>query len=539
MDYIITAVVFVLIFSLLILVHELGHFLMAKRAGIKVEEFGFGLPPRIFGKKVGETIYSINLIPFGGFVRMLGEDSRDPKSLKNKRSFIAQSPRKRILVVIAGVVMNFLLAWVLLTAGFTIGMQPLLSPDDIVPAIDRGLISIESGLKVKSVVEESKAMSSGLEEGDVLAYIDGKIASAESMQLFMEGTAKQVVVFRGNEEFSIDLPQQYIGEGQEFGVEFFDFSPFPRLRVNELNEDSLAFRSGVRPGDFLIKINGKQIFSFEDYEKAVIAGGELKLIVLRPADFKYHQVSLDLNLSEGVMISGVMRDSAAFESGLQKGDLIISVNGEDVKNPEVLIGVLSESQGQIELQIDRDGSKQIVNLTPENGKIGVFLSELKNYSNIPEVELYNTDLVSYVKEIKDIKYPFHVALYKSVEEGYRLSKFTAVMFLDFIGGLVSTGDVPDTVAGPVGIAQLTHVFVQDGLVPVLRFIALLSLSLGVINILPLPALDGGRLFFILIEVLVGHRVNQKWESYIHAIGYALLLLLILVVTFSDILRIVS
>ncbi len=88
MDILITIIVFILIFSVLVLVHEFGHFIMAKRAGIKVEEFGFGLPPRIWGKKKGETLYSINWIPFGGFVRMFGEDSKDGSMLSKKRSFI-------------------------------------------------------------------------------------------------------------------------------------------------------------------------------------------------------------------------------------------------------------------------------------------------------------------------------------------------------------------------------------------------------------------------------------------------------------------
>src|SRR3989338_7634716 len=106
-------VVLILIFSVLVLIHELGHFVMAKRAGVKVEEFGFGLPPRIWGKKKGETIYSINLIPFGGFVRMLGEDSGDPDSAKNKRSLVNQSVWVQTKIVCAGVFMNLLLSFVL------------------------------------------------------------------------------------------------------------------------------------------------------------------------------------------------------------------------------------------------------------------------------------------------------------------------------------------------------------------------------------------------------------------------------------------
>ena len=103
----------------------------------------------------------------------------------------------------------------------------------------------------------------------------------------------------------------------------------------------------------------------------------------------------------------------------------------------------------------------------------------------------------------------------------------------------ATAITDDSVAGPVGIAQMTHTFVQEGFIPLIRFVAILSLSLAVINILPFPALDGGRLLFLIIEMITGRRVNQKWEAYVHAFGYLLILLLLLVVTYSDILRLFS
>src|SRR3972149_3665862 len=101
--------IFIIILSVLVLIHEFGHFVMAKRAGIGVEEFGFGLPPRIWGKKIGETIYSLNWLPFGGFVKLVGEDSTD-KRREDKNSFYAKSITQRLVVVVAGVFMNFVLA---------------------------------------------------------------------------------------------------------------------------------------------------------------------------------------------------------------------------------------------------------------------------------------------------------------------------------------------------------------------------------------------------------------------------------------------
>src|SRR3989344_3884685 len=105
-------IIFILILSILVLIHELGHFIMAKRSGIGVEEFGFGLPPRIWGRKVGETIYSLNWLPFGGFVKLVGEDSTDEKRTQ-KNSFYTKHIRQRAMVVVAGVFMNLILAVVI------------------------------------------------------------------------------------------------------------------------------------------------------------------------------------------------------------------------------------------------------------------------------------------------------------------------------------------------------------------------------------------------------------------------------------------
>src|SRR3989344_4100948 len=107
-----SVLIFIVTLLILVLIHELGHFLTAKKFGIKVEEFGFGIPPRAWGKKVGETLISINWLPFGGFVRLYGEDEVDQKALQNPRSFAAQKVWKRIVVVFAGVFMNLILAWV-------------------------------------------------------------------------------------------------------------------------------------------------------------------------------------------------------------------------------------------------------------------------------------------------------------------------------------------------------------------------------------------------------------------------------------------
>ena len=127
MDLILSGIAFLIIFSVIVLIHEFGHFYAARKSGIKVEEFGIGLPPRIWGKKIKGVIYSVNWIPFGGFVKLFGEDYSDPKLLKSKDSFVAKPLRNRMAVVLAGVFMNLVLAIGLLFIGFTFGIQPLIT----------------------------------------------------------------------------------------------------------------------------------------------------------------------------------------------------------------------------------------------------------------------------------------------------------------------------------------------------------------------------------------------------------------------------
>jgi regulator of sigma E protease len=122
-------------------------------------------------------------------------------------------------------------------------------------------------------------------------------------------------------------------------------------------------------------------------------------------------------------------------------------------------------------------------------------------------------------------------------ETYRMAKMTGVLFVDFLKQFFGTGELPPTVSGPVGIAQMTGAFAREGFIPLIRFIAILSISLAVLNIFPFPALDGGKLIFLVIEFFAGRKVSPKWENYIHMVGYFLIILLVLAITYKDILRV--
>jgi regulator of sigma E protease len=541
MNILLTIVVFIIIFSLLILIHELGHFVMARRAGIQVEEFGFGLPPRIWGKKKGDTIYSINWIPFGGFVRMLGEDATDESMLRKKKSFIAQPIRSRIKVIVAGVVMNFLLAWFLLTVGFTAGMQPLLTPEDVLPAVDDGIIELVEGVKVKSVSEGGFASFLGFKVDDVIVHFNDQVLDENSVLSFSDDPVGIYKVMRDGKIFTYEILQEQIdayGEDFDLGLTFYDYAPFPRVRVFDVDANGKTYESGIREGDYIISVNGRQVFSVSEFEQLIRGQEYLEYEIYRNGSLE--EVIVELENPRKVIVSSVVPSSPAEEAGLLVGDIIVSVNGNEMFDSLDLIEFVAE-QGDKNMvyAIERGGERLFYEIEPIDGKIGVYLSELMSYGDEQELSLYNVSLISSVTLINEQKYPFYVSIYKSFNESIRLSKLTATMFVGFVRDLVTVGEVPSSVTGPVGIAQLTHTFVNEGFIPLLRFVAILSLSLAVINILPFPALDGGRLLFIIIELIVGRRVNQKWESYIHALGYALIILLILAVTYSDISRLIN
>ena len=374
---IVTVIVFIVILSVLVLVHEFGHFLVAKKLGIKVEEFGFGLPPRAFSIKKGETIYSINWLPVGGFVKLYGEDEAGSgkinlpvSSVKNKvskykiqntkykiqntdvnRAFFARPAWQRGVVSIAGVVMNFLLAVVIISYLFSAVGVPVI----------------------------------------------------------------------GNK----------------------------------------------------------------------------------------------------VVISDVAKNTPASVSGLKSGDVVVSIDKTKVNSPDQLISIAKKNLGEkVTLEINRKGKNESIELTPRKnypsneGPMGVTISQ----------------------DVNVVKYPWYQAPFLGTKEALSESWLIVSGIAMVLYQLVFFGVSPQGVAGPVGIAELTGQFVQIGPNAVLSFVSLLSLNLAILNILPFPALDGGRLFFIVIEVVFRKKVNQKFESYAHAIGMAILLALIALITIHDLFR---
>jgi len=346
---IITIVAFLGILALLIITHELGHFATAKSFGIKVEEFGLGFPPRLIGVRRGETLYSLNAIPLGGFTKMAGEeDPTVPRSLASKGC------GTRLIVLSAGSIMNALLPILLFSIAFMV-------PHDLV---------------IEPVV------------------------------------------------------------------------------VKEVALDSPAASAGIEAGDTLLGVNGKLVNNFSEFQR-----------------YTY------LNLGKEITILVEHSDSTT----------------EEVQ----LIPRWKPPEGQ--------------------GAIGV-----------ENISLSNPTIVRQ-----------HEPFWKAIPLGASECIETFVLFKNEILKWI-IGAASPQVTGPVGIAQMTGEVAKAGISPLLEFAGFISINLAIINILPLPALDGGRIVFVLFEwVRRGKRVSPKTEGLVHLIGFAMLMALIVVVTQQDIIRIIS
>ncbi len=348
--------------TVLVLIHELGHFLVAKKFGIKVEEFGLGFPPRVWGKRIGETLYSINALPIGGFVKLYGEDEAGGGRIGSgkavtkdlHRAFFSRPIYQRLLVVVAGVVMNFLLAIVIITYLFT-------------------------------------------------------------------------------------------AEG--------------------------------------VPVQGSR-----------------------------------------VTISEVVKGSPAEISGFQKGDLVVKIGNTEIKDTQALISETRKHLGEkLQISIRRGSDLKIIEVTPRKnfpsnqGPMGVAITQ-----NV----IFN-------------KHPFPQSLYYGTRQALEDSWQVVVGFKIVVVDIATRLTVPQGVAGPIGMAQLTGEFVRVGPTAVLSLVYMLSLSLAVLNILPIPALDGGRFFFIMVEAVTRRKVNPRFEAYAHIVGLVLLLSFLALVSYKDVLRILS
>ena len=361
----------VIVLAILILVHEFGHFIVAKKSGIRVDEFGLGLPPRAWGKKFGETLYSLNWIPFGGFVKIFGEDpsEADVNTQDKERSFHYKPKYIQAAVIVAGVVFNYVFAILLMWFGFMGGMPGFVEDFPDAQVRDERVI-------IAYVLPESQAAEAELDLGATIVSLE---AGGESVVVDEGSDVPDFVAAHQDEEITFNLSK---------GDRLFERSATPAL---------------------------------VEYENP------------------------------------------------QTGEV----------SERVAVGI-------------------------ELGEVGT------------------------------VSLPPHKAFVTGFKVTWNLTKLTTIGLYDLIADAVRGEGSLDGVSGPVGIATAVDDASKEGFGSLLYFVAIISVSLAVLNLVPFPALDGGRLLFIIIESITGKPIKREVANTVNAIGFILIIALMIFITYHDI-----
>jgi regulator of sigma E protease len=408
----------------------LGHFIAAKRAGVKVEEFGIGIPPRLFGIKRGETTYSVNAIPIGAFVKAAGEnDPTVPRSLAGK------GPWTRLGIYAAGPLVNIILAFVLLSTFL---------------ALPVSFIS-GNGLMVHSVAANSSAEEAGIEPGDIILEVEGQ-------------------------------PVHRWGDMQNI--------------INSVEEGTEV--------TLLLQRSGQEIQT-----------------TLKPRfDPELQRRIIGVLLCSNT-VTQVQEGSPVYEAGIRAGDTILSINEQAVYNDESMSSVLrSVAEGEkINVVLLRGGNVTAASL------INV------DYETLPGAELQWVDGTHIEQE--------RLPVWRAVYSGARYIIYMPVLIIEAIPLMIESPDL--ALVGPIGAGQLTvEVVRSSGFSNILFMAAIISLGLGIFNLFPIPPLDGGGMLVALIEgIRHGKRLSTRTVRLAHYIGTALLIAIMVLVTFSDVYRLIS
>ncbi|MFB6466675.1 RIP metalloprotease RseP [Cytobacillus sp. Hz8] len=416
-----TVIAFIVIFGALVFFHELGHFIFAKRAGILCREFAIGMGPKVLSFKKGETVYTVRLLPIGGFVRMAGED---PEMVEIK-------------------------------PGFRVGL--LFDQQDHANKI---ILNNKEKFPNARVIEVEKA--------DI------------EHELFIQGYVE--------------------GEDEE-----------ETLKTFPISRDAVLIENGV---ETLIAPYDRQFASKTLGQRTMtIFAGPMMNFILAFVVFVLIALLQGMPTNEPVL-GKLTPDGVALDAGFKQGDIVQSINKAEISEWTDVVEIIQKSPNkELNFAIERNGKEINIPVTPEE--------KVVDKEKIGVIGVYSPMEKS---PLKSLTY--------GVSEVYNWTKDIFGM----LGKLVTGQFSIDALSGPVGIYVSTDTVAKSGIYYLMKWAGVLSINLGIMNLLPIPALDGGRLLFFAIEGLRGKPIDRQKEGMVHFIGFALLMLLMLVVTWNDIQR---
>lgn len=453
MSFLFTLAAFVVTLGVMIVVHEYGHYQVARWCGVKVLRFsvGFGKPLWIKRWGADQTEWVISVFPLGGYVKMLDEQEGSVAPHEVHRAYNRLSVQRRMAVVVAGPLANLLLAVVLYWFLFMVG----------VPGIKPMLGEVPVG---------TPAMHAGFQRGEIITRIGGEAVATW-------------------QDARWTLLQKVIEN-----------------KILEIETETQAHATAVHLLDVSSIVS-------EDLEN----------------DFLEKLGLVHLQADIAARIGGLLPDGVAAKGGMQVGDEILSVNRQTIRRWEDWVKWVRQSPGQVlAIKIQRGDVQQTLELTPEavddNGK------RIGRVGATPQV-----DRALIKSLVTEVRYPLHKAFVKALGKTWETSVFSLKMLFRMVAGQVSWKNI----SGPITIADYAGQSAQMGMVAYLSFLALISISLGVLNLLPVPLLDGGHLLYYMAEFLKGSPVSEKTMEIGQQIGIAILLTLMLFAFYNDINRLIS
>ncbi len=426
-----TLLAFIFVLGVLIFVHELGHFLAARRIGVRVLTFSLGFGPKILSTRRGDTEYCISAIPLGGYVKMAGETVDDPRTGRDDE-FLSKTKWQRFQVLIMGPLMNIALAVVLMW----------------------------------------------------------------------------VVLLRG-----ADVPA------------FLDQPPV----VGVVPASSPAAKGGIKPGDRIVRVSGREVRDWEQLSIAIgtkpgrevpielVRDGRTMTVRVTPdAQTKYEIGDIGVLPNVHPRINAVSPGEPADKAGLKTGDKVLAVNGRVMSFSGQLSEAIAKHPAEsITVTIERGGETRDVRVTPiQRGRKGVIGIGIQD-------------------QIKTIQPGPVQALWMSLERNYQ---FGGLIF-QTLAGLATRETSPKQLMGPVAIAQLSGEYAAAGIIALLSLMASISLNLGILNLLPIPVLDGGHIFIMALEGLARRDFSAKVKEQMLLAGFVLLMALMVTVIYNDLTRI--
>ena len=532
----------IVLLGLLIFVHELGHFLAAKFFKVKVETFSLGFGPKIIKYVRKGTTYCVSAIPLGGYVKMFGDEpGKDiPEHLK-QGSFLHKPVGQRIIIALAGPLMNLFFAGFLFYALAYIG--------DKAPSPQVG-----------EITSNTMAAKVGFQSYDVIRSVNGQ--SVETWDQFQEvlnnsadmSMAVEVERSEGLKELTftpVEAPNENLFSTRETVGAVTGLTSKLHVSFVGLGEKSSLRAAGLEMGDHITSIGDHDVKRFREIEPLLRAEFADKktsttIKVKRFANYSDPKSQKEMSFSfpltkssvdslhlfvPDMVVAEVQKDSPAFAAGIKKYDRLLRIDGHEIMSFEDIVKNVSSFKPEnknLEVVVSREGREEKFSITPKENKLEGQYGETEVRYTIGVIPLKYATPETFVWKSKSLGH----AVQRALHQTWKWTKITIMSFALLVRNKVSSKNL----AGPIAIGQIAHQSWKIGLDAFLKMMAIISINLFILNLLPVPILDGGHLVLFTLEAIKGSPVSLKKIEIAQQVGFIIILCLMAFALFNDVSR---